>query len=203
MRADALFAASRDLAEACLAHPFVRGIADGSAPRARFAGYLAQDAFFLAAFARAYAAALARTSEDAGLWTFKRLLDGVARELELHRGYAARWGIDLAAVEPLPATLAYTEFLAACAGRDAPPQIAAAMAPCMRLYAWLGQRLAPGADPAGPYHEWVRTYADPAIAALAGELEALLDGPGADPAVQARHYRRAMQLEYAFFDAHR
>ena len=35
--------------------------------------------------------------------------------------------------------------------------IYAAMAPCMRLYAWLGQSL--DADSAGPYAEWVRTYA--------------------------------------------
>ena len=200
---DPFFAVNQDLFQACLAHPFVQGIARGTLRPGQFAGYVAQDAWFLGAFARAYAAALARTTDDRDLWLFKRLLDGVVTELELHRGYAARWGIDLSRVEPMPATLAYTDFLAGVAGREPIPQIVAAMAPCMRLYAWLGQSLAPVADPASPTIEWVRTYADPAFAALADEVDGLLTGPGADPQRQAWLYRRAMQLEYGFFDAHR
>ena len=41
---------------------------------------------------------------------------GVREELGLHASYAARWGIDMAGVEPASATLAYTEFLLATAG---------------------------------------------------------------------------------------
>ncbi|MFM2091081.1 MAG: hypothetical protein RLZZ127_1570 [Planctomycetota bacterium] len=200
---DPFFQANRDLYQACLEHPFVQGIASGRLRPGQFAAYVGQDAWFLAAFARAYAAALARTTDDRSLWTFKRLLDGVAQELELHRSYAARWGIDLARTEPMAATMAYTDFLAGVAGREAIPQIVAAMAPCMRLYAWLGRSLAPVADPASPTMEWVRTYADPAFDALATEVESLLAGPGADRDRQGWLYRRAMQLEYGFFDAHR
>ncbi|MEO1182424.1 MAG: TenA family protein, partial [Cyanobacteria bacterium J06636_28] len=43
-----------DLANDSLAHPFVQGIADGTLPKATFAYYVGQDAFFLEAFARAY-----------------------------------------------------------------------------------------------------------------------------------------------------
>ena len=52
-----LWQANADLAQACLDQPFVRGIGDGSLPRPRFAGYIGQDAFYLQAFARAYAIA--------------------------------------------------------------------------------------------------------------------------------------------------
>src|SRR3712207_7643856 len=38
---------------------------------------------------------------------------------------------------------------------------AAAMTPCMRLYAHLGRSLSP--ETAGEYAEWVTTYADPAF----------------------------------------
>ena len=73
------------------------------------------------------------------------------------------------------------------------------MTPCMRLYAHLGSGLA--ATSAGPYAEWVTTYADPGFEALAARLEGLLDEHAQDvPAVHAA-YRRAMQLELAFFDA--
>ena len=75
----------------------------------------------------------------------------------------------------------------------------AAMTPCMRLYAWLGAALDAGA--AGPYAQWVQTYADPSFEALASRLERLLDEHADDrPAVRAA-YRRAMHLELEFFDA--
>ncbi len=194
-----LWTANADLAGAALAHPFVTGIADGTLRRERFAGYVAQDAFFLEAFARAYALGVARSADRPTLEAFADLLAGVREELRLHDGYAGRWGIDLAAVEPVPATLAYTDFLLAAAALEGPGVLCAAMTPCMRLYAFLGRSLA--GRTAEPYAEWVTTYADPAFEDLATTLERLLDRhAGADPGV-ARAYRRAMTLELGFFDA--
>jgi thiaminase/transcriptional activator TenA len=199
-RSAELWAGNADLAGAALAHPFVTGLGDGTLPRNRFAGYVAQDAFFLEAFARAYALGVAHSTDRVGLDAFADLLAGVREELRLHGAYAARWGIDLARVEPLPATLAYTEFLLATASLGGTALTCAAMVPCMRLYAFLGQSLAPAVDAAGDYAEWVTTYADPAFEELAGRLEALLDAaPGAPDLPRA--YRRAMQLEVGFFDA--
>ena len=194
-----LWSANADLAADVLAHPFVQGIGDGSLPRSLFAGYVAQDAFFLESFARAYAMALVRSKDTATLLTLADLLAGVRQELGLHSSYAAAWGIDMAGVEPLPATLAYTEFLLATASSRGLDEIFAAMTPCMRLYAWLGSTLDAGT--AGPYAEWVQTYADPAFDDTACSLERLLDEQADDiPAVRIA-YRRAMQLELAFFQA--
>ncbi len=103
------------LAEAALAHPFVRGIPDGTLDQDRFAGYVAQDAFFLESFARAYALAIAHSPDRVALDAFADLLDGVRAELSLHASYALRWGIDLSTVTPSPATAAYTDFLLAAA----------------------------------------------------------------------------------------
>ncbi|MGY1666878.1 TenA family protein [Geodermatophilus sp. SYSU D00696] len=194
-----LWADSADLAAAALRHPFVTGTADGTLPRGRFAGYVAQDAFFLEAFARAYALGVAHSRDRATLEAFADLLAGVREELRLHDGYAARWGIDLSAVEPAPATLAYTDFLLATAAVGDVGEVCAAMTPCMRLYAHLGQSLAGSAT--GPYREWVDTYADPGFAELAATLEALLDRLAADTPAVRRAYRRAMELELGFFDA--
>ena len=194
-----LWSENADLAAEALAHPFVRGIADGSLAEALFAGYVAQDAFFLEAFARAYALGVARSPDRAALSAFADLLQGVREELRLHDGYAARWGIDLAAVRPAPATLAYTDFLLATAALGEIGLICAAMTPCMRLYAYLGRSLAGSVT--GRYREWVDTYAAAEFEELAATLERLLDRYATDsPPVHAA-YRRAMQLEVAFFAA--
>ena len=193
-----LWAANADLAAEALAHPFVRGIADGTLPRERFAGYVAQDAFFLEAFARAYALGLAHSPDRVSLDVFADLLAGVREELRLHGSYAARWGIDLAAVQPAPATLAYTDFLLATASLGGTGLTCAAMTPCMRLYASLGQSLAGRAT--GDYAEWVTTYADPAFEELAATLERLLDRTAADGPALRGAYRRAMRLEVGFFE---
>ena len=109
--AGVLWSANQDLAGACLSHPFVRGLATGSLPLDSFHQYVAQDSFFLEAFARAYASALALAPDREGLVAFYELIGGVLEELKLHGSYAARWGIDLSTVTPSAATLAYTDFL--------------------------------------------------------------------------------------------
>ena len=194
-----LWTANADLAAEALAHPFVAGLGDGTLPRAVFAGYVAQDAFFLESFARAYAVGIAHSPDRATLDTFADLLAGVREELALHAGYAARWGIDRVGVEPLPATLAYTDFLLSTAFLGGITLTAAAMTPCVRLYAHLGRSLS--AETAGDYAEWVTTYADPGFEELAVTLERLLDQHASDvPAVRTA-YRRAMQLEVGFCEA--
>ncbi|MGE2690585.1 TenA family protein [Mycolicibacterium pulveris] len=194
-----LWSENADVVAEVLANPFVRGIGDGSLDRNLFAGYVAQDAYFLESFARAYALALARSPDTTSLLTFADLLAGVREELRLHESYAASWGIDMANVEPAPATLAYTEFLLATAATGGLGVVCAAMTPCMRLYAHIGANL--DADAAGPYRQWVQTYADPGFEDVAALLEKLLDQHVDDLTAARTAYRRAMRLELGFFDA--
>ena len=142
---------------------------------------------------------LARSRDTSTLLALADLIAGVREELGLHASYAASWGIDMAGVQPLAATSAYTEFLLATAATQDVGVIYAAMTPCMRLYAWLGQSL--DADRAGPYAQWVQTYADPEFEGIARVLEGLLDDQADDTPAVRRAYRRAMFLELAFFEA--
>lgn len=194
-----LWSENADIVAEVLANPFVRGIGDGTLARDLFAGYIAQDAFFLESFARAYALALARSTDTDTLLTFADLLAGVREELGLHAGYAASWGIDMAGVRPAAATLAYTEFLLATAATGDLGVVCAAMTPCMRLYAHIGSAL--DADAAGPYAQWVQTYADPGFEEIAALLERLLDQHGEHNPQIRQAYRRAMRLELDFFTA--
>ncbi len=217
-----LWDANQSLTQACLHNGFVQGIADGSLPKAKFAYYVGQDAFFLDAFARAYSvcAAKAPTAEAFGL--FHGLAGGVLEELKLHGSYAHQWGVDLERVTPGVTTRRYVDFLTATAWSQPLAVTAAAMAPCMRLYAFLGQALAvqsglaqSGLAQSGPaqsarpdhaYGDWIRTYNEPFFEALAQQLETLLDNyartldsPGHDAMRTA--YRYAMQCELDFFQA--
>jgi thiaminase/transcriptional activator TenA len=191
------------LVQEILAHPFVEGLRSGELPRPCFQRYIAQDAYFLDAFARAYALALARCPDQAGMREFFALLSGGLDELGLHASYAARWDIDLATVTPSTATLAYTDFLLATAGLRDVGEICAAMTPCMRLYAFLGQQLQPVlmAREQHPYAEWIRTYSAPEFEELAARLERLLDRYARDTESVHSTYCRAMKLELGFFAA--
>jgi thiaminase/transcriptional activator TenA len=198
---DEMWQANADLAQKCLAHPFVRGLGDGSLERAAFRRYVAQDAFFLRGFLRAYAVAAAKCEELAHARALHRFMGGALEELELHASYARKLGNDLEDVQPLPACRAYVDFLMHTAWQRGPDVTLAAMAPCMRLYAFLGQQLAPQQRPGHPYGDWIDTYSSAAFATLADQVDALLDEVAADtPAVRAA-YRYAMQCELAFFGA--
>ena len=190
--ADSLWHRNRVLAEAALEHTFVQGIASGELARATFAYYVGQDAAFLDAFCRAYALALAKSPDQDGLIAFRELLDAAADELRLHRGYADRWDVDLHQAAD-PATAAYTNFLLAVAALEPVGHIAAAMTPCMRLYAYLGQQLAAQTKPDSPYREWVMTYSSPQFEALARRVEGLLDRYGGDHDRLADLYHQAME----------
>lgn len=200
VRSDRLWAASVAVAERCRDHPFLQGIASGELDRRAFEHYVGQDAFFLDAFARAYALCVARAPDRTSMRAFKALLDGVEEELELHAGYAERWGVELAPT-PTAATRSYTDFLLRVASLEPVGHAAAAMAPCMRLYAWLGRELAPHTSDSSPYHEWVETYGSAEFDHHAARLEALLDSLAVDEEVAAAHYVTAMELELAFFDS--
>ena len=197
---DSLWDRNRVLAGAALEHLFVQGIASGELARATFAFYVGQDAVFLDAFCRAYALGLAKSPDREGLIAFGELLDAAAGELRLHTDYAARWRVDVHRAAD-PATSACTDLLLAVAALEPVGHIAAAMTPCMRLYACLGQRLAAHTKPKGPYREWVETYSSGEFEALARRLEVLLDRYGGDYDRLAVLYRQAMELELRFFAA--
>lgn len=197
-----LWQKNRDLARACLEHPFVRGLADGSLDSEAFKRYVAQDAFFLQAFLSAYALAAAKCSHQPDrVRRFHNLMGGVLDELKLHVGYGQSLGIDLENVEPLPAVSAYTDYLRRTAWSGGVDEIVAAMTPCMTLYAFLGAELSSGNATGNPYRDWIDTYSGADFAGLTGELESLLDEVADDEPKIHDAYRYAMTCELAFFSA--
>ena len=196
-----LWSANQDLAQACLEHPFVQGIGDGTLERQKFAYYVGQDAFFLEAFARAYSIAAAKAPDFSGFTVFHNLVGGVLAELQLHEGYAAKWGVNLRSVEPGSATRRYTDFLLATAWSGDVGLTAAAMSPCLRLYAFLGEQLACNGIPDHQYADWIQTYSSADFAPLAQALEDLVERYASESALVHSTYRYAMLCEREFFQA--
>jgi thiaminase/transcriptional activator TenA len=198
---DVLWRSNLDLAQSCLAHPFVQALGDGSLNADLFRGFVAQDTFFLRAFQKAYALALARSEDAETIAVFCDLIAGVTEELKVHRAYAAKLGIDLESVVPNAACGAYTDFLLRTAWHASPAEIVAAMTPCMRLYAYLGGNLVRTCGPEHPYRRWIEAYSGQEFQGLVERLEALLDRVSADRSAVRDGYRYALECELDFFTA--
>lgn len=221
-----LWQKNRSRAMMALYHPFVVSLAAGTLNIQTFRHYIAQDAFFLQAFATAYRLALENVDDDVSKLLINQLLQAALDELKLHSSYAKDWGVDLTKEsKPNNATVKYTEFLLATAAvlkKDIPGQegtfldrrkLAAltigAMTPCMRLYAFLGQEIAKILDEncwVTPYHEWVDTYSAEAFQASTLQIERLLEnlaGPLGEDDIQHLEnlYCQALSLELEFFSA--
>src|SRR5262245_60859975 len=125
--AQKLWDANADWAARIRAHGFVQGLGDGSLPADSFRRYVAQDAYFLDAFARAYAFCLANGVSRQDLYGFAELIVGVIEELKLHKSYTERLQIDLDRVMPIAATTAYVDFLLRTARRGQLGETIAAM----------------------------------------------------------------------------
>lgn len=170
--------------EAQHAHPFVRGIADGSLDVEKFKFWVRQDYLFLTDYARLLALSAARAPD---LETMRRFADlaqaTLSVEMDLHRSYAAEFGIssrDLERETKAPTTRAYTDFLLRVAALDSHPELLAALLPCMWGYCEIGQRLAEGPAPADQrYAKWIKMYSSAEFGDLAAWCRDLTDRIGA------------------------
>ncbi len=194
-----LWTSNQDLAASCLRHPFVSALRGGTLEAGLFSGYVAQDAFFLRAFLKAYSLALARTKDAAAQCDLHALMSGVLEELEMHRAYAVELGIELGDVIPNHACESYTDFLLHTAWHTSPAETLAAITPCMRLYAYLGAELASAASDGHPYRRWIAAYSSGEFMELASRVEGLLDRLATDAPAVRTCYRYAMQCEFDFF----
>ncbi|MFA5123854.1 TenA family protein, partial [Zavarzinia sp.] len=119
-------------------HPFVEGIARGDLPEAAFRRYLTQDYLFLIHFARAYALAVVKADDLAGMRSAQATLNALLdHEMSLHVDYCATWGISAAELEGLeaaPETLAYTSYVLERGFSGDVLDLKVALAPCVVGY---------------------------------------------------------------------
>jgi thiaminase/transcriptional activator TenA len=162
--ADELRQAAEPIWAAQHEHPFVRGIGAGNLDAAKFRHYVRQDYLFLVEYARLLALGCARAPELDDMTRFARLAESVlGSEMELHRSYAAEWGISAAELEaerPTATTRAYADFLVRTAALGDYGELVAALLPCMWGYHEIATGLAARGRPSNElYARWIDEYA--------------------------------------------
>ena len=200
-----LWSNNKELACSSLNSTFIKGLLRGDLPVENFQDYIAQDSFFLEAFARAYGMAIAKSPDKVSITILSKMLSGVIEELKLHDSYSKEWNVDLKNYSINSTTKAYTDFLGKITISGSMAEIISAMTPCMRLYSWLGQSLNSKKKCfKNPYQDWINTYSDKSFEMLALSLEKLINSYYKKNELKNIRtlYKKAMQLEFNFFEAY-
>jgi thiaminase/transcriptional activator TenA len=185
------------------AHPFVCGIGDGSLSLDKFRFWVRQDYLYLIDYARVFAAGAMRAPDLDSMTTFADLLHATLKtEMDLHRSYAAEFGMSLTELErerKAPTTQGYTDFLLRVATLGDFAEFAAALLPCMWGFCEVGETLAARGMPADPrYAKWIAMYSAPEFAELARWCRELVDKLGTDAPAPVR-----ARMEEAFLTSSR
>jgi thiaminase/transcriptional activator TenA len=189
-------------------HPFVRGIGEGSLDPRKFRHYIRQDYLFLIEYARLLALGCARAPRLDEMGRFARLAEAVlGSEMELHRSYAADWGIstgELEAEEPTATTRAYTDFLLRTATLGDYGELAAALLPCMWGYHEVAVDLASRGLPSDElYSRWIGEYAGAEFGELTVWCKALTNAAAetSDRRRMTDAFLTSSRYELAFWEA--
>jgi thiaminase (transcriptional activator TenA) len=198
-----------DIYTAILAHPFIKGLTDGTLPPESFAFYVVQDGLYLKQYASALAAVASRAPQAPAMQMFARhAADAVAVERELHSRLLPALGIsaaEAAAAEPAPTNLAYTSYLLATIRGGTYAEGVGAVLPCYWIYGEVGKELLRLGSPDPRYQRWIDTYGGDEFGEVVRDVIAEADAVGSllspyERAQVRRHFRTTSRYEWMFWD---
>ena len=206
-----MYEAAQEVWEACLRHPFVQGMGDGSLPVEKFQYFMLQDYLYLFEYARVFALGVVKARNKERMRMFaqnvEEILDG---EMNIHRTYMERLGIGeeaVAKVRPALANTAYTGYMLSVAQKGTEKEIVASVLACSWSYAVIGTYLAqfPGAADHPFYGEWIRGYAGEDYQRVNENLIELMDSLAAGAGEEEIEYYieifvNCSRFELAFWD---
>jgi thiaminase/transcriptional activator TenA len=205
----ALWRAIEPIYAAILAHPFLRGLTDGSLPAETFRFYAVQDALYLRDFARGLSLAAAHAPREEWIIMLNEHAAGALTvERTLHESFFADWGLspEAVAATPLaPTNLAYTTYLLAVAYGRPFHEAIAALLPCYWIYWEVGKTLERAGSRDPLYARWIGTYASEEFGAVVRAVLACTDTLAAglgddDRAAMHRHFVTTSRYEWMFWD---
>jgi thiaminase/transcriptional activator TenA len=213
-----LWAAGDAVHQQILAHPFLRGLTDGSLPHAAFRHFVVQDSHYLRDYARALAVCAAKAPTEDDVRAFASdAVGALAAEQEMHAEFMAALGEDPAAGASaqgvsqradgvLPTTRAYTSYLLATVYSGSFAEGLAAVLPCYWIYARVGQELLARSSPDPLYARWIAGYGDEQFQSVVRRVLELADRLGGELSEAERrraagHFAVTARYEWMFWDA--
>src|SRR5918992_6319647 len=159
-----------------LAHPFLRGLTDGTLTEERFRFYVLQDALYLREYARTLSLTGVRSPDESTLVMFNEHSAGaIMVERSLHESFLETLEVtqeEANRTAPTPTTLAYTSYLLRTASLGDYPEVLGAVLPCYWIYWEVGKALLGRSSPNALYKRWIDTDGGEEFGAL---VEAVLD----------------------------
>jgi thiaminase/transcriptional activator TenA len=192
-----------------LEHPFLKGLSDGTLPRARFRFYLLQDAQYLGAYSQALNVLAAKAPrEEWAITLATHAVDALRTERQLHESILRSYGVtekEMREAAAAPSTLAYTNHLLAAAYQRPFGEALAAMLPCYWIYREVGKELKKRGSSDAHYRRWIEQYADPAYGKAVEQVLAMMNQearnmPAASRARAVDLFLTSARYEYMFWD---
>lgn len=191
---------------ATLQHPFLKGLTDGTLPRARFQFYLIQDALYLGAYSRALSVLASKAPRQDWAVTFNRdAIESLEVEKAMHGEVLGSYGIDAARIssaEMAPVNYAYTNHLLATVERGSFAEGLAAMLPCYWIYWEVGKELVKKGSSNKDYQRWINQYSGEAYGKTVSRVLSIMDqaATGTDEQRLRKLFLLSARYEYLFWD---
>ena len=206
---DSLWRAAAPVYEKILAHPFLRGLTDGTLPEAAFRHYVLQDAHYLRGFGRGLAWLGAKAGDDDEFMMFaEHGRNAIIVERALHEGFFSTWKLDrhaVAATPVAPACHHYVSWLMRVAQECPYHEALGAFLPCYWVYWEVGKALSAAGSANALYQKWIDTYGGEEFGATVRQALAVVNRAGGrltdeQRAAVTRHFLVATRLEWMFWD---
>ncbi|MFE8694850.1 thiaminase II [Cytobacillus sp. FJAT-53684] len=193
-------------------HPFVQELGKGILDEEKFIHYMKQDYVYLIDYAKLFAIGALKAHDLQTMGKFAHILHETLNfEMELHRQFAAEFGIsreELEATKPTPVNLAYTRYMLNVAQNGSLAEVVACLLPCAWDYWEIGKLLRKQYGDqieTNRYAKWIDTYDSDTFAEGAKWLIQLMDDlaegkPERELAMLEEHFQMTSKYEYLFWD---
>lgn len=168
--------------ESYLAHPFVKGIGEGTLSRDRFKKYLIQDSLYLKDYGKVYASAFLLVDRIEDLQFLHSCIGVVVSdETNMHTQYLMDYGLDVYKVDNdsvLPETRAYLDYMLSFVPTGNVKEIFMSALPCTLTYEFIGKELKESYKETlenNYYKAWIEAYAGKDFEVFSVESCRLLD----------------------------
>jgi len=192
-----------------LAHPFIKGLTDGSLSKENFKFYVIQDALYLREFAKALSIAAAKSPEEDWIIMFNEHSAGALKvERALHDSLFRDFGISANKVSQTPiapTNQAYTSYLLSVAYSSPFHEVVGALLPCYWIYWEVGKSLISKGSPNPLYQKWIDTYGGEEFAEVVKEVLNLTNKisrrlPHNEKQAMKDHFVTTSRYEWMFWD---